>query len=97
MSSLIYQQVTDQIIQQLESGAAPWVKQWQGSSSGSHNIISGKGYQGINTIILSMAEAAAGYKSGAWATYKQWLTVGAQVKKGTKGTTIIFYSPVTGE
>jgi antirestriction protein ArdC len=96
MSSLIYQQVTDQIIKQLESGAAPWVKQWQGSSTGSHNVISGKGYQGINTIILSMAEAAAGYKSGAWATYKQWLTVGAQVKKGTKGTTIIFYSPVTG-
>jgi antirestriction protein ArdC len=96
MTSLIYQQVTDQIIKQLENGAAPWVKQWQGSTSGSHNVISGKGYNGINTIILSMAEAAAGYKSGAWATYKQWLTVGAQVKKGTKGTTIIFYSPVTG-
>jgi antirestriction protein ArdC len=96
MTSLIYQQVTDTIIKQLESGAAPWVKQWQGSSSGSHNVISGKGYQGINTIILSMAEAAAGYKSGAWGTYKQWLSVGAQVKKGTKGTTIIFYSPVTG-
>jgi antirestriction protein ArdC len=96
MSALIYQQVTDTIIKQLESGAAPWVKQWQGSSTGSHNVISGKGYNGINTIILGMAEVAAGYKSGAWATYKQWLTVGAQVKKGTKGTTIIFYSPVTG-
>lgn len=96
MSSLIYQQVTDQIIKQLEQGATPWVKQWQGSSSGSHNVISGKGYNGINTIILGMSEAAAGYKSGAWGTYKQWLTVGAQVKKGTKGTTIIFYSPVSG-
>ena len=96
MSTLIYQQVTDQIIKQLEAGATPWVKQWQGSSSGSHNVISGKGYNGINTIILGMSEAAAGYKSGAWATYKQWLSVGAQVKKGTKGTTIIFYSPVTG-
>jgi antirestriction protein ArdC len=53
MTSLIYQQVTDQIIKQLESGATPWVKQWQGSSNGSHNVISGKGYQGINTIILS--------------------------------------------
>ena len=65
MTSLIYQQVTDTIIKQLESGAAPWVKQWQGSSSGSHNVISGKGYNGINTIILGMSEAAAGYKSGA--------------------------------
>jgi antirestriction protein ArdC len=96
MSALIYQQVTDTIIKQLESGAAPWVKQWQGSSSGSHNITSGKGYNGINTIILGMSEAAAGYKSSAWGTYKQWQALGAQVKKGTKGTTIIFYSPVTG-
>jgi antirestriction protein ArdC len=96
MSSLIYQQVTDQIIKQLEQGATPWVKQWQGSTSGSHNVISGKGYNGINTIILGMAEATNGYQSGEWATYKQWLTVGAQVKKGTKGTTIIFYSPVSG-
>jgi antirestriction protein ArdC len=57
MSSLIYQQVTDQIIKQLEQGATPWVKQWQGSTGGSHNVTSGKGYNGINTIILGMAEA----------------------------------------
>lgn len=96
MSSLIYQQVTDQIIQQLESGAAPWVKEWNSSSSANHNVISGKAYQGINTIILGMSAAANGFKSNTWATYKQWAEKGAQVLKGTKGTTIIFYSPVTG-
>lgn len=96
MSSLIYQQVTDQIIKQLESGAAPWVKQWQGSSSESHNVITGKTYQGINTLILSMSATAGGFKSKTWGTYKQWLEKGGQVRKGTKGTTIIFYSPVTG-
>lgn len=97
MSSLIYQQVTDQIIKQLESGAAPWVKQWQGSNgSGSHNVITGKQYQGINTLILSMSAAAGGFKSNTWGTYKQWLEKGGQVRKGTKGTTIIFYSPVSG-
>ena len=97
MSALIYQQVTDQIIKQLESGAAPWVKQWQGSNgSGSHNVITGKQYQGINTLILSMSAAAGGFKSNTWGTYKQWLEKGGQVRKGTKGTTIIFYSPVSG-
>jgi antirestriction protein ArdC len=95
MTSLIYQQVTDTIIKQLESGAAPWVKQWQGSS-GSHNVITGKQYQGINTLILSMSAAAGGFKSNTWGTYKQWLEKGGQVRKGTKGTTIIFYSPVSG-
>ena len=96
MSALIYQQVTDQIIKQLEAGATPWLKQWNGSSSANHNAVSGKGYNGINTLILAMSAAANGFQSNQWATYKQWLTLGAQVKKGTKGTTIIFYSPVTG-
>ena len=96
MSALIYQQVTDQIIKQLEAGATPWVKQWNGSSSANHNAVSGKGYNGINTLILAMSAAAGGFKSNQWATYKQWLSLGGQVRKGTKGTTIIFYSPVTG-
>jgi len=96
MSALIYQQVTDQIIKQLEQGATPWVKQWNGSSSANHNAVSGKGYNGINTLILAMSAAANGFKSNQWATYKQWLELGGQVRKGTKGTTIIFYSPVSG-
>jgi len=96
MTALIYQQVTDQIIKQLEQGATPWVKQWNGSSSADRNAVSGKTYQGINTLILAMSAAANGFKSNQWATYKQWLQLGGQVRKGTKGTTIIFYSPVTG-
>jgi antirestriction protein ArdC len=96
MTALIYQQVTDSIIKQLEQGATPWVKQWNGSSSADHNAVSKKGYNGINTLILAMSAAANGFKSNEWATYKQWLQLGGQVRKGTKGTTIIFYSPVTG-
>jgi len=96
MSTLIYQQVTDSIIKQLEAGATPWVKQWNGSSSADHNAVSKKGYNGINTLILAMSAAANGFKSNEWATYKQWLQLGGQVRKGTKGTTIIFYSPVSG-
>lgn len=96
MTALIYQQVTDSIIKQLEAGATPWVKQWNGSSSADHNAVSKKGYNGINTLILAMSAAANGFKSTQWATYKQWLQLGGQVRKGTKGTTIIFYSPVSG-
>jgi antirestriction protein ArdC len=96
MSTLIYQQVTDSIIKQLEAGATPWVKQWNGSSSADHNAVSKNGYNGINTLILAMSAAANGFKSNEWATYKQWLQLGGQVRKGTKGTTIIFYSPVSG-
>ena len=91
MSALIYQQVTDKIIAELESGTIPsWVKNWSGEAGSDCNVISKKTYSGINTIILGMS----GFKSPFWATYKQWVSIGAQVSKGSKGTHIIFYSPV---
>jgi antirestriction protein ArdC len=91
MSALIYQQVTDKIIAELESGTIPsWVKNWSGGAGADCNVISKKTYSGINTIILGMS----GFKSPFWGTYKQWVSIGAQVSKGSKGTHIIFYSPV---
>lgn len=91
MSALVYQQVTDKIIAELESGNIPsWVKNWSGEAGSDCNVITNKPYSGINTIILGMS----GFKSPYWATYKQWLSIGAQVSKGSKGTQIIFYSPV---
>lgn len=91
MSALIYQQVTDKIIAELESGNLPsWVKDWSGDAGSDCNVITKKTYNGINTIILGMS----GFKSQYWGTYKQWLSLGAQVTKGSKGTHIIYYSPV---
>ena len=91
MSALIYQQVTDKIIAELESGNIPsWVKNWSGGAGSDCNVITKKTYSGINTIILGMS----GFKSPYWGTYKQWVSIGAQVSKGSKGTHIIFYSPV---
>lgn len=91
MSALIYQQVTDKIIAELESGNLPsWVKDWSGDAGTDCNVITKKTYNGINTIILGMS----GFKSQYWGTYKQWLSLGAQVSKGSKGTHIIYYSPV---
>lgn len=91
MSALIYQQVTDKIIAELESGNLPsWVKNWSAGAGSDCNVISKKPYNGINTIILGMS----GFASPYWGTYKQWLSIGAQVSKGSKGTHIIYYSPV---
>lgn len=91
MSALIYQQVTDKIIAELESGNLPsWVKNWSAGAGSDCNVITKKPYNGINTIILGMS----GFASPYWGTYKQWLSLGAQVTKGSKGTHIIYYSPV---
>ena len=93
MSALIYQQVTDKIIAELESGNIPsWVKNWSGEAGSDCNVISKKTYSGINTIILGMS----GFKSPYWGTYKQWLSIGAKINKDqfNKYQSIVFYAPV---
>jgi len=97
MQTTLYQDITNSIIQQLEAGAIPWVKPWKADSSADKNVISQKPYQGINRLILGMTNMLCGYDVPAWASYKQWESIGGQVRKGEKGTRIVFYSPVSKE
>jgi len=91
MENKIYQQVTDRIITELENGAAPWIKPWTTfAGNEDQNIISKKPYQGINRLILGMS----GFSMPYWASFKQWQELGGTVKKGEKGTMIVFYSPI---
>jgi len=95
----LQQQVTDQIVAILESGASPWVKPWSsdGASGMPHNHSTGKAYQGINVLILWAAGCERGFTSSAWLTYKQAQAAGGQVRKGEKGTAITFYKPIKVE
>lgn len=93
----IYKQVTDQIIAELEKGAAPWVKPWKADHTADRNVVSQKPYHGINRLLLGMSSMAHGYNSPQWATYKQWLEKGAQVNKGEHGTHIVFFKPIAGK
>jgi antirestriction protein ArdC len=93
MQQSIYDNVTNRIIEELEKGAAPWVKPWNAGNSEDQNIVSHKPYQGINRLILGMS----GYTSPLWGSFKQWQALGGMVKKGEKGTQIVFYSPIKKE
>jgi len=95
MTQTIYTEITQSIIEQLEQGAAPWIKPWKADSSADKNLVSQKPYQGINRLLLGMSSMIRGYSVPVWASYKQWESIGANVKKGEKGTKIVFYSPVT--
>jgi len=92
MTTDIYTTVTNQIIDQLENGVTPWVKPWRADSSADHNLVSKKAYSGINRLILGMAGMM--YASNTWATYKQISEAGGNVKKGEKGTHIVFFKPI---
>jgi antirestriction protein ArdC len=97
MSKAIYQEVTDQIIKQLESGAMPWIKPWKADSTADKNFISQKPYQGINRLMLGLSSMINGFDTPVWASFKQWQSLGVNVRKGEKGTKIVFFSPVTKE
>lgn len=88
-----YETVTNEIIKQLESGCAPWVRPWNAGSD--RNLISGSEYRGVNRLILGMTSMSRGYGSNVWGTYKQINECGGIVRKGEKGTAIVFFKPVT--
>lgn len=89
----LYEEITNRVIAELESGTVPWVKPWQGGGGATgvmpYNAVSKKEYNGINIMLLWMS----GYASTAWLTYKQATNLGGNVKKGEKGTHICYFSP----
>ncbi|AXO20933.1 DUF1738 domain-containing protein [Salmonella enterica] len=96
----IYQTVTDSIIEALEMGVKPWVCPWKrnGSVSGiPSNFMTGTAYSGMNIMLLWCSAAKQGFNDSRWLTYKQAQEQGAQVRKGERGTTAIFYKTLEKE
>lgn len=84
--------VAASIIKQLENGTAPWVKPWKpGERYMPYNAVSGKNYQGMNTVWLMSVAEAKGYDDARWMTYKQATRLDAQVNRGEKGTLVQYW------
>lgn len=96
----LYQEITDQVIAALENGVKPWVCPWETSNGCSGlpvNFDSHKAYSGINVLLLWCAASTSGFASSSWLTFKQALALGGCVRKGEKGTRIIFYKMLEKE
>jgi antirestriction protein ArdC len=90
----VYRKVTDAIINAIEQGVGTWRMPWHTTGRYAFspiNVASKKPYRGINTVCLWAAAQAKGYERGEWATYQQWQDKGAQVRKGEKATTVVFW------
>ena len=82
--------VAEKLIEQLKAGTAPWQRPWEPGGASAYlpmNPTTGKRYKGINAIHLM----AQGRSDGRWMTYKQAAAVGAQVRKGEKGTPVQYW------
>lgn len=84
----VYQIITDKLIAKLEEGVAPWRKPWKAGEAGApKNLKSGKAYRGINVFLLTIQ----GFESPYWLTFKQAKALKGSVRKGEKGTQVIFW------
>lgn len=93
----VYQTITDHILASVDD-AGDWKPCWHGMMNAiPHNATSGHRYQGVNILTCWVMAIARGYTSQRWASYRQWQAAGAQVRKGERGTPIIFYKQLTSE
>ncbi|TCU33587.1 ArdC family protein [Rhizobium azibense] len=95
----LYTRITDKIIEDLSNGVRPWMKPWNAANANGritrplrHN---GKPYSGMNVLLLWSEGTARGYGSPMWMTFKQALELGAAVRKGETGATVVFASRFT--
>lgn len=94
----IYQEVTDRILELLDTGVAPWRQPIKRSAHGDgmpKSLSTGKSYRGINVFLLAMTSWAHGYESDYWATFNQVVKQDGKVKKGEKSTLVVFWKQAT--
>jgi len=91
----LYAEITDRIIAELEAGRVPWVQPWGTEAAKAplgmpKNAATGRRYSGINVLILWGAVIAHGYPGQSWLTFRQALSLGANVRRGEHGTTVVY-------
>lgn len=91
----LYQEITDKIIAELEKRRVPWVQPWgmrttKASLGLPKNAATKHRYSGINVLILWTAVIERGFGGQSWLTFRQALGLGGHVRKGEKGTTVVY-------
>ena len=90
----LYDEVTARIIAELEAGRVPWVQPW-GRVGGTgpslpRNALTARCYSGVNVLILWGAVIEQGWPSQSWLTFRQAIEAGGAVRKGERGTTVVY-------
>lgn len=93
----VYTRVTSKIVEAIESGSSGgrWEMPWYVPEGMGYpvNAITGDAYRGVNILALWVESNLRGYTDPHWATYKQWQSVGKQVRKGEKAAIGVVWKP----
>ncbi len=96
----LYDEVTSRIVSELEAGRIPWVQPWASTGGATPlglpvNAATGRTYSGVNILLLWDAACRQCRSSQRWLTFKQALGLGGAVRKGEKGTMVVFADAFT--
>ncbi len=87
-----HRQVAEALIAQIEKGTAPWTQAWgPGERALPANVKTGQAYRGGNSVWLASTAERRGYADHRWGTFKQVKELGGQVRRGEKGSQILFW------
>jgi len=90
----VYADVTARIVGQLEAGVRPWHQPWRaGHPAGTISRplrSNGVPYRGINVLVLWLTGVERDYTSPLWLTFQQAKELDACVKKGERGTKVVY-------
>lgn len=94
----VHQAITDKIVAAIEAGAGTFEMPWHRpgiSFDIPKNALTGNAYRGSNILSLWIDADDKKFEHQVWSTFKQWQELGAQVRKGEKGSLIVKYGQWT--
>ena len=95
----VYSRITSQIVANLEQGVRPWVKPWNAEHAAGRITqplrFNGQPYSGINILSLWMSATAQGFAAPIWMTFRQAIELNAHVRKGEKGSLVVYANAIT--
>ncbi len=95
----IYDRVTAAIIVSLEAGVKPWHQPWNVEHAAGRITLplrgNGVAYRGINVLTLWGEAVAKGFVAPIWLTFKQAQELGAHVRKGERGSPVVYAATIT--
>jgi len=90
----VHEAITAKIIAAIEAGAGEFQMPWHRPGVAftlPRNALTDKHYRGSNVLVLWIDADEKKFEHQVWATYKQFEELGAQVRKGEKGSLIVKY------
>lgn len=87
--------LTQQIVDMLDRGVAPWQKPWDAAVGASLVVprknLSGEPYRGKNVLWLMLRALESGYRDPRWMSFNFAREHGWHVRRGEKGTQVEFW------